>query len=203
MTVAHGTPFNTPEVWCEAQQLLVSLYEFPHAAAGKEQSSLHIDGLCGLLERFVEQSVQGREEDRDRGGDLTGIWVPRNAQDKALLCAAVATLRSPWLAWFPEYGCALLGLGPGSSGGCRDDSRKDCTQEESNVWPRPGEILLQLIALDGWGFHLHSTYQGTQHTAHCAAATSPSSVVQSQPKGTESWLTMYVPLSRLHWGDVR
>ncbi|KXZ49831.1 hypothetical protein GPECTOR_19g282 [Gonium pectorale] len=72
------------------------------------------------------------------------------------LAATALTSRSGTIVtWFPEYGCALLALGaPGGAGAEADDAR-----------PRPDDLALHLVGLDGWKFWPHSTPSGVQHTA--------------------------------------
>ncbi|GLC47559.1 hypothetical protein PLESTB_000001100 [Pleodorina starrii] len=168
--------------WCEPEELLHSLYNFTHAPASSQQSLSHIEALCGLLERFEKQAL--------RPGGAAGIrstWTALTPDGAALLHTALRGRRSR-LTWLPDYGCALLGLTPGSclapvgmgipngapssntpalAGGGGDAEVDDGDDPRS----RPGELALHLVALDGWAFCIHSTPSGSQRAAQCGGHT--------------------------------
>ncbi len=89
------------------------------------------------------------------------------------------------VTWFPEYGCALVGLGQPdrSSAGCKargapsaggaDGETVEAVEEEeqqqeagkglaSCVRPCPDSLSLHLVALDGWGFTVHGSRKMTK-----------------------------------------
>ncbi|PNH12760.1 hypothetical protein TSOC_000242, partial [Tetrabaena socialis] len=150
-TAAHATGAMAPSddatagAWCEAEPLLTSLFCLTHAPASSLQSESQARALCDLVERFA-QSIQS-----DTAVDGSCMCVGLSADDLQALGDASAVLNSQ-VAWFPDYGCALLALG--SLGGDAPDVRL-----------QPGEVALQLVGLDEWAFRPHSYPGGVQHTA--------------------------------------
>ncbi|GLC49187.1 thioredoxin-disulfide reductase [Pleodorina starrii] len=166
------------EQCCELEpQLLASLFDLTHLPAGHEQSEAHCGRLCDLVEQFAEQALRERDSANQSDGDvdsttpstrISAVWTDLSREDAASLHSAVALLRSPCLTWFPDFGCALLGLGQPmpSAGDCRGAAPPGVS-----VRSRPGELSLYLVTLDEWRFHLHSMRGSTQHTAKCGGHT--------------------------------
>ncbi|GLC35571.1 thioredoxin-disulfide reductase [Pleodorina starrii] len=166
------------EQCCELEpQLLASLFDLTHQPAGHKQSEAHLRRLCDLVEQFAEQALRESDSDGEADEDvdsttpstrISAVWTDLSREDAASLHSAVALLRSPCLTWFPDFGCALLGLGQPmpSAGDCRGAAPPGVS-----VRSRPGELSLYLVALDEWRFHLHTMRGSTQHTAKCGGHT--------------------------------
>ncbi|EFJ48407.1 hypothetical protein VOLCADRAFT_91060 [Volvox carteri f. nagariensis] len=117
-----------------------------------------------------QHQQEGRSSAADPAGPVTDevdVWNGFPADGLAALSAAANALygsKCPvrQLTWFPEYGCALLGIGS-------DPDLLTSASDGGVIMSRPGEVVLHLVALDGWSFNVHCTPSGSQHTARCSS----------------------------------
>lgn len=62
-----------------------------------------------------------------------------------------ASSRPPKVCWFPEYGCALVALGPPrDEGEGHDGDLGGSDSEDDEVEPPASTLMLKLVCPDGW-----------------------------------------------------
>ncbi|KXZ56027.1 hypothetical protein GPECTOR_2g1579 [Gonium pectorale] len=142
---AAGSSSLPPARWCEPQELLASVVGFCHLPASQLRSDGDVEALCKLVGRFA-QALQ------DRSAFEPHVWPglsPGDARSLQLAAAALTSRSGTAVTWFPEYGCALLALGPPGGAGLELD---DVVLERGGVCTgpqHPGHLVREALA------HLH------------------------------------------------
>ncbi|EFJ48301.1 hypothetical protein VOLCADRAFT_104794 [Volvox carteri f. nagariensis] len=112
-----------------------------------------------------QHQQEGRSSAADPAGlvtDEVDVWNGFPADGLSALSAAASALYGSecpvrQLTWFPDYGCALLGIGS-------DPDLLTSAPDGGVIMSRPGEVVLHLVALDGWSFHVHCALAGVSAT---------------------------------------
>ncbi|KAG2496538.1 hypothetical protein HYH03_005361 [Edaphochlamys debaryana] len=129
--------------------LLQCIFALPTSAPSELHSH---SSVCALL-RLVQDFVATLQDESSKLINTDRLWPSLTDEDLAALAgAAAAATNDEATTWFPEFGAALLALGPGPG----------CTQA------RPGTLALNMVGLDRWEFRAHSSPAGIHHTAVCA-----------------------------------
>jgi hypothetical protein len=91
--------------------------------------------------------MEGASSSSNTGKCSQSIWPDLKQEQLAALAAAADTLTSSAVELMPEYGCALLALGP-------TDGSEDGAVPAAPSFSL-GQLSLHLVGLDNWEFRLH------------------------------------------------
>jgi hypothetical protein len=146
--------------WCEDEQLLHAIFHFKQQPASQLHEASHVAQLAATFQRFTSDLLAASSSPArsDRGRLQQPIWPCLMEQEvQALYTAAEVVSSSDSVLALPEFGCAMLVLnGHGSS----------CTAVgAAAAGTRLDELPVYLVALDGWGFHMHG-WVGAQPRRH-------------------------------------
>ncbi|KAG2494611.1 hypothetical protein HYH03_007376 [Edaphochlamys debaryana] len=119
------------------------------ATDARELQSQHgVRDLVGLFSCFMV----ALQHESGQPATTPALWPGLEPHDlEALATATAAAGNSQTVAWFPDFGAALLALAPGPD----------------SIQPRPGTLALHLVCLDSWEFWAHSSPGAVCHTAVC------------------------------------
>lgn len=146
--------------WCEDERLLHAVFQFKQQPASQLHEASHVSQLAATFQRFATDLLQASSSTQCSGwseGSLGRLQQPiwpglKEQEAQALYTAAEVVSSSESVLALPEFGCAILVLsGQGSS----------CTAAgAAAAGTRLDEVPVYLVALDGWGFHMHGWVDG-------------------------------------------
>lgn len=127
------------------------LHEFVKCLRQQHTGKSSKDGMDAHMEDASAADSKGSAS----AGSLTGaaslatrsIWPGLQQAQLNTLASAVAIIRSSRVHMMPEFGCALLALGP------TDGSKDGALPAAPSL--RLGQLSLHLVGLDNWEFRLH------------------------------------------------
>ncbi|KXZ43398.1 hypothetical protein GPECTOR_91g552 [Gonium pectorale] len=164
------------------------MYDLAHLPASCLHSERHARELAGLVGRFAMalQDRAASEEPHGlwpglRRADARALRLAATALTASADAGSSSGSSSSVVvaSWFPEHGCALLAQGaPRGTGAANahdsgadtahrdghsdddndDDDNEGDAAEEEDIRPRPGDVALRLVCLDGWELRAHSLH---------------------------------------------
>jgi hypothetical protein len=189
MAFNNRTIISLSSMEVQGDDLLHAIFGFSQDAASDLHITADAASLAAILSKFID-CLQQQQQQQQRSGNtsngrsveglvdaaaadtsnsaslelhiLRTIWPGLQQAELNALASAVSIIRSSRVHLLPEYGCALLALGP--TAGSEDGALPAAPSL------RLGQLSLHLVGLDNWEFRLH---RWAAENLHCQASIVP------------------------------